>query len=182
MIGDQLADQFVGVRHRTFLEARPQLAEMDVEREAGLARDLAAGLDHLEAPARLPADFGVRLDAAHDVEVLLGDAHGVIDVDAVRTVEVRVEMAFESADQIAGDEAQQPAVGGIDQKIAEAADGHAARTALIDQCGDAGAHADHVGVEAELAGDVFVHMRVGVDHAGGDQLAGDVDLLARLHL
>ena len=175
----QFADQFVGVRHRAFFEARPQLAEVDVERQPGLPRDLAAGLDHLQPPARLAADLGMRLDAAHDVEVLLGDAHGVIDVDAVRAVEIGIEMTLKAADQVAGDEAQQSALRGFGQVVAEAAERHATRPALVDERGDAGTHADHVGVEAELAGDVFVDMGVGVDHAGGDDLAGEIDALAR---
>ena len=70
---------------------------MDIKRQAGLIGDSAAGLDDLEAPARLPADFCMGLDAAHDIEIFLGDAHRVFDVDAGRAIKVRIKMALKSA-------------------------------------------------------------------------------------
>ena len=63
--------------------------------------------------------------------------------------------------------------------MAEAGNGHAARAALIDERGHRRAHPHHVGRETELAGDVLVDMRVGIDQPWGDDEAGGVDDLAR---
>ena len=81
-------------------------------------------------------------------------------------------MAFQPADQIGGDEAQHAGFRWLDDEMAEARNGHAARTALVHHCGDAGPYAHHVGVQAEAAGDVLIDMGMGIDHAGGDDLAG----------
>ena len=56
---------------------------------------------------------------------------------------------------------------------------HAAWAALVHHGGDAGLDADHVGVQAEPAGDVLIDMGVGIDHAGDDDLAADIDQLSR---
>ena len=100
-----------------------------------------------------------------------------LHVDLVRPIERGIEMALEPADQIGGDEAQHAGFRLLDDEVAEAGNGHAARAALVHHGGDAGAHAHHVGVQAEAAGDVLIDMGVGVDHAGDDDLARDVDHL-----
>src|SRR6267143_545762 len=46
---------------------RPELAEMDVERQAGLARDLFGQAKGLHAPAREAADLGMRLDPLDEI-------------------------------------------------------------------------------------------------------------------
>src|SRR3569833_2979271 len=152
---------------------------MDIERQAGLVGDVAPSLDDLQAPAGLAADLGMGLDAAHDIEVFLGDANRVLDVHAIRTVQVRIKMPLESADEVAGDEAEQPALCRVDEIIAESADRHAAWAALLAQRGDARANAAHVRVEAELSGYVLIDMGMRVNHPRNDELSGYVDCLAR---
>jgi hypothetical protein len=51
------------------LGKRPELPEVDVERLVGTARDLGRLLHHLDAPAREPAELGMRLEALDDVGV-----------------------------------------------------------------------------------------------------------------
>ncbi len=153
----------------------PQLAEMHIDRKLGLAPDLGGELDHLDAPAREAADLGMALDASHDVAVGVGSAHRRIDIDALGAVEVRVVVPLEAADQIGRDEGVDAGLRLLGDEVAEARERHAGRPALIDQGGDARMHPHHVGIEAEPAADIFVAMRMGVDHAGQHQLAGDVD-------
>ena len=100
-----------------------------------------------------------------------------LHVHLFRAIQRRVQMAFQAADQIGGDEAQHAGFRRLDDEVAEARNGHAARAALVHHGGDAGPHAHHVGVQAEAAGHVLIDMRVGVDHAGDDDLARDVDHL-----
>ena len=97
----------------------------------------------------------------------------------VGTVEVRVVMALEAADQISRQERIDLRLRRLDNEMAEARQRHARRAALVDQRGDAGAHADHVGVQAKAPGDILINVSVRVDQAGQHQLAGDVDHLAR---
>lgn len=80
----EFADHFVGVGHWPLFEARPELPEMNVQGKGGRRRHLLAGLDDLEAPARLTADLGVRLDAPDECP----------DLD--RAVKVRIEVPFEA--------------------------------------------------------------------------------------
>ena len=89
-------------------------------------------------------------------------------------------MAFQPADQIGGDEAQHAGFRLLDDEMAEARNGHAARAALVHHRGDAGPHAHHVGIQAEAAGDVLIDVGVRVDHAGGDDLPADIDHLLRV--
>ncbi len=152
---------------------------MDIEGQIGFAGDRLAELDHLQLPARNAADLGVGLDPAHQVRVLARDLGRSLDVHLVRPVERGVEMAFKAADQIGGKEAEHAAFGWLGDERAKAGQGHAARTALIDDGGHAGFHANHVGSQAKAAGHVLIDVRVGVDHAGDDQLARDVDHLPR---
>jgi len=49
--------------------------------------------------------------------------------------------------------------------------------ALVDHRGDAGLDADHVGVEAEAATDIFVDMGVGIDQPGQHEAAAHIDRL-----
>src|SRR5205814_1498250 len=49
------------------LRQGPELAEMDVERQLRLARDLLGEAEGLPAPTRKAADFGMRLDAFDEV-------------------------------------------------------------------------------------------------------------------
>ena len=103
----------------------------------------------------------------------------MLDVQLPRPVELGIEVAFQPADQIGGDEAENASCRGLCDEMAEAADGHAARPALIDHRGDAGAHADHIGIQPELSGDMLVDVAMRVDHSGGDDAPGKVDHLAR---
>ena len=88
-------------------------------------------------------------------------------------------MAFHAADQVHGDEAQHTAFRRLDNEMTETRNGHAAWAALIHQRGDAGTHADHIGIQTEAAGHMLINMGVRVDHAGSDDLARDVQHLAR---
>ena len=164
---------------RPRLGERPELAEVDVEREVGLAGDLGAEAQDVEPPARHAADLGVGLDAANQVRVLLGGADGGGDVDAVGTVERRVVVALEPPDQIGGQEGVDPGRRRLGDELPEARERHAAWAALVDHRGRPRMHAHHVGLEAEAAGDVLVDVRVGIDEPGKDDLAAGVDDLAR---
>ena len=86
-------------------------------------------------------------------------------------------MALQPAHQIGGDEAQHAGCRFLDDEVAEARNGHAARPTLVHHGGDARPHAHHVGVQAEASGDVLIDMGMGVYHAGNDDLARDVDHL-----
>ena len=152
---------------------------MNVKRQVGAAADLSRHFQNLDAPAREAADLGVALDAAHDVFVGVRRLDGGVDVDAIGTVEIGVVMAFKAADQISRQERINLRLRLLDNEVPEARQRHARRAALVDHRGDAGAHADHVRVQAEAAGDVLINVSMGVDQAGQDQLAGDVDHLAR---
>src|SRR5439155_12863713 len=65
----------------------PELAEMDVERQPRLARDLLGKAEGLHAPAREAADLGMRLDALDEIAVGEGSLDGAVDIDAVRAVQ-----------------------------------------------------------------------------------------------
>ncbi len=84
-------------------------------------------------------------------------------------------MAFEAADQIGRQEGVDAGLGCLGDEVAEARQRHAGRAALIDHRGDAGLHADQIGVHAEAAADVAIDVGVGVDHARDDDAAADVD-------
>ncbi len=86
-------------------------------------------------------------------------------------------MTFEAADQIGGEERVDARLGLFGDEVAEARQGHAGRTALVDDCRYARAHADHVGVQAEPAGHILVDMGMRVDEARQHELAGYVDRL-----
>ena len=174
--GHELADVVVRVDDRV-VGGGPELAEVYVERNVRLARYALAELDDLQPPARRAADLRVRLHALDDVSVLVDGAHRVVDVDAARTVELWVVVALQAADEVVGYERQHPARRRFGDEVAEAADGHAARPALVDQGRGRRPHPDHVRVESELAGDVLVDVRMGIDHSGDDELARDVDHL-----
>ena len=113
-------------------------------------------------------------DAAHQVGVLAADADGVVDGDAFGAVELGVVVAFKAADHVAGDEGEHAGRLGLGDVFAEGGEGQHGRAALVDHGSDAGADADLVRVQAEAAADVAENVGVGVDHAGQDQLAGNV--------
>ena len=172
--GDDLANVGVGVDRHPVPE-RPELPQVDVEGDPRLPGDRLPELDHFDPPARRAADLGVGLDPPDEVAVLLDRTHRVLDVHPVRTVELRIAVAFETADEVGGDEAQDAARGALGDVVPEPGDGHAARAALVDEGGDPGADPDEIRVETELARDVLVHVRVGVDEPRDHQLAGGVD-------
>jgi len=120
----------------------------------------------------------VALDATHDIPVGVRRDYGGINIDAGRAVEIGVVVPFEAADQISRQESKHLRVGLVDDETAEARERHAGRAALIDHGGDTGPHTDHVRVQPEAAGDILVDMRVSIDQAGQNQLAGNVDHLA----
>ena len=88
----------------------PQLAEMNVDRQPRAPADLGGGFDHLDAPARESAEFRVRLDSLDQIAIGFSDAHRSVDVDAVRTIERRIIVALETADQVGGEEGDHAAV------------------------------------------------------------------------
>ena len=81
---------------------RPELTKMDVI--AGpIASIYPCHFDHFEAPAG-NRNFRVRLDAFGKVAVRVDDANGGGHVDAIRAVELGVIMAFQTTDDISGNE------------------------------------------------------------------------------
>ncbi len=148
---------------------------MHIDRKIGAAPDLGRHFDDANAPAGKAADLGMRLDAANEVEIGLRGFHGGVDVDAVGAIEVGVVMSFQAADQIGRQKGQRARFGRLGNEMPETGKRHAGRATLIDQRGHAGLDADHIGVHAEAPGDVLIDMGVGVDQAGQDDLAGDVD-------
>ncbi len=148
---------------------------MHIDRQVGAAADLGGHLDHADAPAREAADLGMRLDAADQIAVRIRRLDGRIDIDAIRAVEIRIIMTFQTAHEIG----RQKRIGArqrfFGDEVPKARQGHAGRTALIHQGCHARPHADHVGVHTETSRDILIDMRVGIDQAGQHDLAGDVD-------
>ena len=138
----------------------PELAEMDVERQVERAADLGRAAHRLVAPARETADLGMALHAAHQVGVLAGRAHRVVDGDAVGTVELGVVVALQPAHHVGGDEGEHAGGGGLGDIFAEAGEGQHRGSALVDHRGHAGMDADGIGVEAEAAADIAIDMGV----------------------
>ena len=175
---EHLRQDGVGVVGLLVLRQRPELAEVDVERQVERAGDLRRAAHGLVAPARETADLGMALHAAHEVGILAAGAHRVVDGDAVGTIEFGIVVAFEAAHHVGRDEGQHAGRRGFHREFAEAREGQHRRTALVDHGGDAGMHAHHVGIEAEAAADVAIDMGVGVDQAGQHQLAAHVGRFA----
>ena len=111
------------------------------------------------------------------IEVGLGGVDRRLDVDAVRAVEVRIEMTFETADQIGRQERIDAGLRRVRDEMPEARQRHAGRAALVDQRGDAGMDADQIGIQTEAAADIAIDMGVGVDHARQDDASAKVDRL-----
>ena len=168
----------VGIVGMLVVGQRPELAEMDVERQVERAADLRRAPHRLVAPAREAADLGMALHAAHQVGVLARRPHRVVDGDAVGTIELGVIVALEAAHHVGRDEGEHAARGGLDDELAETREGQHRRPALVDQRRHARVDADHVGVEAEAAADVAIDVRVRVDHARQHELAAHVDRFA----
>ncbi len=164
---------------RRIVGQRPELAEMNVKRQLRLARDLLGELHHGVAPTLIAADLGMRLDALDDVAIGLGDLDGRLDVDAIGTVEARIVVALEPADDIGRDEGEDVRRRLLDDELAETRERHAAGPTLVDHRGGAGLDADHIGIEAETAADIFEDMGMGVDEAGQHQPSSEVDRLVR---
>src|SRR4051794_23930837 len=59
----------------------PELTEMEVDRQIGAASDFGRHLDNANAPAREPANFGMRLDAANQIWIRRRGLHGGVDID-----------------------------------------------------------------------------------------------------
>jgi hypothetical protein len=112
---------------------------------------------------------------AHQVGVLAGHPHRVVDGDAVWPIEFRVVVPFQAAHHVGGDEGEHPTGRRLGDIFAEPGESEHRRAALVDQRCHARLHAHHVGVEPETAGDVTVHMGVRVDQAGQYELAANVD-------
>ena len=167
----------IGIVGGLVLGQRPELAEMDVERQVERLADLGGTPHRLVAPAREAADLGMALDAAHQVGVVARRAHGVVDRDAVGPVELGVVVAFQAAHHVGRDEREHASRGGLGDIFAEAGEGQHRRSALVDHGGHAGMDANGVGVEAEPAADIAIDVGVGIDQAGQHQLAAHVDRL-----
>ena len=86
-------------------------------------------------------------------------------------------MAFETADQVGGQERQHAGPGRLDDVLPEAREGDATRAALVDERRDAGAHAAQVRVQAESSGHALVYVGVRVDEARQDEAAAAIDNL-----
>src|SRR3954469_20038349 len=119
----------------------------------------------------------MRLDAAHQIRVVARRLDDRLHIDAGRAVEIDIAVAEEAAGEIGRDEGIDPGLRGLDDEFAEAVEGQGTGAALIDDGRYPRTDADQVRVEAEIAGDVLIDMRVGVDQPGGDDQARGVDRL-----
>jgi hypothetical protein len=157
----------------------PELAEMDIDRQIRIAADLACHFHDRRAPAREPANLGMRLYALDEIAVRFGGGDGRRHIDAARRIERRIIMAFEAADEVGGNERVAAACGLLGDEVAKAWKRHRGSTALVDQCRHAAFDAYHVRFEAEAPGDIAIDVRMGVDHPRQDQLTADINDLVR---
>src|SRR3974377_2441441 len=65
-------------------------------------------------------------------------------------------MTLEAANQIRREKGINLRLGLFDDKMPESWKCHTGRAALVDDCSDAGAHSDHVGIQAEPTSDVLI--------------------------
>ena len=69
---------------------------MDVQRQVERLADLGRATHRLVTPERETADLRMALHAAHQVSVLAGRPHGIVDRDAVGPIEFGVVMPFQA--------------------------------------------------------------------------------------
>src|SRR5580658_2817785 len=148
---------------------------MDINGQLKFARGFLGELHRLHAPARIAARLGMRLDAAHEVGVVARRLDDRLHIDAGGAVKLDIAMAEEAAGEISGNEGKNARLRFLDDELAEPVKGQRTRAALIDDGGDAGADADEIRVEAEIARDMLVDMGMRVDEAGRDDEALGVD-------
>jgi hypothetical protein len=152
---------------------------MNVEWDAWFAGDVFYQFEDFEVPAGAAADFGMGYHTAHDVSVGPARSDRCLYVHLLPAIQRWTETALHAADQIHGDEAQYEAFRRLGDEMTKPRDGHATRVALIHQSGDAGAHADHLGIQSEPPGDVLANMSMRVDHPGDDDFPRDIQHLTR---
>ena len=113
----------------------PQLSEMHIDRKLRATPDLGRHLDDADTPARKAADLGMRLDATNEVAIGGCRFHGGIDIDAVGAVKIGVIVSFQASNQIG----RQKGIGArqrfLRDEVPKPRQGHAGRSALIDQRG-----------------------------------------------
>src|SRR3978361_377982 len=141
---------------------------MDINRKVRTAADFGRRLHYFDTPAGKPAKFGVRLNALDQIRVVLCRPHGGVDVDALRTIELRVVVPFNAAYQIGGQVGDDPRLGRLGDKLAKTRQRHAARPPLVNQGRDTRINTAHVWIESESAREILVDMRMGVDQARKD--------------
>src|SRR5262249_17409908 len=175
VLGERMRDDVARIeqwnhiaQHRVRIDPRaglvgPELTQVDVDRHPCFPRRLLAEAKRLDAPARVPSDLRVALDALDDVAMGLDGAHRLAHVDAVRTVEIDVAVPGQPADQVVGDEREDTGLCGLHDELLEPLKRERPGAALIDERRHAGANADLVRIHPEIAGHVLVHVRVRVD-------------------
>jgi uncharacterized protein (DUF736 family) len=73
----------------------------------------------------MTADLGMGLDAANDVEIGCRRLHGSVDIDPIRTVELRIVVALEPTDQVSGQECIDARLRGLGDEMPKAWQRHA---------------------------------------------------------
>ena len=175
---DHLVEDRIGIdRQSALLGPGPELAEVDVHRQRGLAAHPGGEPHHVQAPAREAADLGVGLQAPHQVRIAACGLHGGRHVEAVRAIQLRVVVPLQAPHEVGRQEGQHARVRRLGDVAAKARQRDAARPALVDQRGHARVHAAQVGVQAESSGDAFVDVGMGVDQTRQHQLPATVDHL-----
>ena len=84
-------------------------------------------------------------------------------------------MAFQTTDDISGNESDDVGVCRLDDVVAEAGKRHAAGATLVHQGSDARLHTDQVCIEAEGAAYVLKNVCVGVDHPRDNDPTCNID-------
>ena len=79
---------------------RPELAEVDVNRQMGLFANARCPLHDLNPPTRKPTQLGVGFNPLDEVRIFACRPHGGLHVNAVRAVERGIGMAFEATHEI----------------------------------------------------------------------------------
>ncbi len=86
-------------------------------------------------------------------------------------------MTQEPAREIAGNKREDAVFRLLDDELGESVEGQRVRVALVDHGRDASADADEVGVEPEIARNVLINMRMGIDETRcDDETPGHITL------
>ena len=98
---------------------------MHIDRQIGAASDLGRHFDDANAPARETADLRMGLDAANNVEIGRRRLHRSVDIDTLRTVELRIVMALQPTDQVSRQEGINARLRRLGDEVPEAGQRHA---------------------------------------------------------